>query len=306
MSAGPVSSTVAANSLDRSGEPRAPLPPSVDGNDVGRGGWQPATDPHAQPGDGTLAESTVLASGSTSFITRERSTGYDGIVVTTTNQDDKVSVQQRPDGTVDVTVNGETTNLRLAPGQQLEIRSEGGDDTVEIDPQVTANVTVYGGEGNDTLTARGDGSISMAPGQPSPDRGNTIQLNGESGDDTIQAFATQDASGASARVAAYGNDGNDQISVIGDGGLVIAGDGDDTIAVFGQDAKVHAGAGDDTVNTRGNGVGVNTGGGRDQVNVLDGDAKVAGDFNFFSFFTGEHDTVNVDPGATATELPREE
>lgn len=303
MSLGPLTASPVQDTASTPVRAPQPLPARIDGRDNGDG-WQIATDPHAQSSDGTLTESTVLVAGNGVFVTRERGGGYDGIVITTTNADDSVKVDQQPDGTVDITVNGETTNVRLAKDQQLEIRSEGGNDKVEIDHQVTAGVTVYGGEGDDTLTMTGSGSIDMA-GTPGESRGNQVQLIGESGNDTIQAFAANDGAGRSARVLAEGGDGDDQISVIGDAGRVYGGDGNDTLAVFGQNASVNAGEGDDTVNTRGNGVGVDTGGGRDQVNVVDGTATVAGDFSFWSYLTGEHDTASADPGASVTEVPRQ-
>lgn len=301
MSISPVSSSLSRIPLPDDGpsQDQGRLPASIDGGSEGKG-WGVATDPHAQPSDGSGAQSTELASGRGVTVSREQSHGYDGVVVTTTDAEDRVTVDQRADGTVDVTVNGETTNIKLAPGQQLEIRSEGGNDTVTISEGVTADVTVYGGAGDDQLTLEANGEIPADESTAAVPSEGHVELAGEDGDDTVHAYSAL----GGPRVYAFGGEGNDEVVAYGAQAFANGGNGDDVVTVLGYQATAYAGEGNDTIYAAGGEVVVDTGGGADEVSVRFGDATVYGDFNFWSYFTGEHDTTTADPGASVTEEPR--
>lgn len=300
MSISPVSNSIASLPLPDDGPSRdqGSLPASIDGGSNGKG-WGKATDPHAQPSDGSASRSTELASGRGVTVSREQSRGYDGVVITTTDAQDRVTVDQRADGTVDVTVNGEATNIKLAPGQQLEIRSEGGDDTVTISAGVTANVTVYGGAGDDTLTLEATGELAMTESAAQAPRGH-MELHGEAGNDDIHAASTV----GGPAVYALGGDGDDTVVTLGAYATALGGNGNDDVSVTGYQAYADGGLGDDTIEVSGDGAIVDTGGGADEVSVHMGDVTVRGDFDFWSYFTGEHDRVETEPMAKVTEEPR--
>ena len=133
----------------------------------------------------------------------------------------------------DFTFDGSGAAVRLADGTRftnfefLEFRGGSGDD------RVASAGPLYGGGGNDTLTALGDGPNIV---------------DGGDGDDVI--------TGSAGRDTLYGGEGDDHITTSADGDTVRGGAGDDTIvggdggdeidAGYGLDI-VTAGGGNDTV-----------------------------------------------------------
>lgn len=164
--------------------------------------------------DGKSIAIDTLHQGDEATVAREltRGDGYytnDQLVFTTNgNGNDQVKVAQRDDGTVDVTVNGETYEVSLAQGQELTFRVGDGDDVIEVASNVRVNIVVEGGDGADTIATQGSGNTRIDAG---------------AGNDAVNL------AGSTGRNDVFGNAGNDGI-VGGDGADVLyGGDGDDVI-----------------------------------------------------------------------------
>jgi Ca2+-binding RTX toxin-like protein len=178
----------------------------------------------------------------------------DQVVISTRSADDRVSIDQRADGTLEVDVNGKKYDVTLVPGQELSVRTGDGRDVVQATERVTAVMDVRGGNGDDTITT-GNGR----------DR-----VDGGAGDDTITTRGGRDF--------AFGDVGNDTID-LGDGNdVAIGGDGNDTI---------RGGAGDDFLEgARGNDI-LEAGQGNDIVSGGRGDDTLRGQEGDDRVYTGE-------------------
>ena len=188
-------------------------------------------------------------------IARERTNagGYvssDQLVFTTGSRDDAIGVKQRDDGTLDVNVNGESYEVRLGQGQELTLRAGAGNDVIEVAPNVTVNIVVEGGDGDDSITTgAGDDRI-----------------DGGRGNDTIFSGAGRDD--------IFGNRGNDVITG-GDGvNIIHGGDGDDDITAGSGTNFIEGGAGDDLVRGGGASDILSGGVGNDRILVGDGASRV--------------------------------
>lgn len=183
---------------------------AVDGNATG------TRLPSGQTPDGKTIRTSQLPQGEQAGITREQTiaeAGFgqtyvssDQLVVTTkgTGNDD-VQVTQRDDGTLDVSVNGESYEMRLAQNQELTLRTGAGNDTINVAPNVKVNIVVDSGAGDDTITTgAGDDRIDAG-----------------AGNDTISTGAGRDD--------IFGNTGNDRIEAGAGDDVVYGGDGDDTM-----------------------------------------------------------------------------
>lgn len=127
------------------------------------------------------------------------------LVINTGSGDDQVNVSRRTDGTLDVQVNGKAFHVTLGPGQELGVRTGDGNDVIQAAHNVTVNMDVRGGAGNDTIIT-GQGRDRIDAG---------------SGDDIVRSGAGRDD--------VFGNTGNDAIDA-GDGhDVVYGGDGDDVL-----------------------------------------------------------------------------
>lgn len=114
---------------------------------------------------------------------------------------------------VQVTVNGIPHLLSVRP-RSVTIRGMGGNDTIAVNSNVTIRAVIYGGEGDDTLTASAINS-SLYGGS-----GNDL-LNGRAGNDLIEGGEGADTLiGDDGNDTLYGHDGND---------LIDAGAGDDEL-----------------------------------------------------------------------------
>lgn len=164
-------------------------------------------------------------------------TGTDEVVIDASGSSPaNVAVNPGPEGSVIVTVNGESTQVVLAPGQTLRVVTGDGDDLVYIDPSITTGVVVQTGAGNDFIQG---GS------------GNDTILSGD-GQDTVFAGAGDDyvELGAGVGDVLYGEDGNDTLiggSGSDDSATIHGGDGDDRIVAPGGFSDVSGGTGSDTL-----------------------------------------------------------
>ncbi|MEO1335901.1 MAG: alkaline phosphatase, partial [Myxococcota bacterium] len=111
-----------------------------------------------------------------------------------TGSDDNIQVSPRTGGGVRITNGGNTIDLTAAQAADLRIEARGGNDRVYIDPRITHDITIDGGDGNDTLTG-GGGSDTIIGGQ-----GND-RIRGAGGDDNITGGIGNDT--------ITGGDGND-------------------------------------------------------------------------------------------------
>lgn len=245
---------------------------TISGSDTG------TRQPSGQTPDGKTITTGQLHDGDQATISRERTqadagsgrtyVSSDQLVLTTKGGgDDKVEVTQRDDGTLDVNVNGESYEVRLAEGQEFGLRVGEGNDTVTVAANVRVNFVVDGGAGDDVITT-GAGND---------------HVDGGIGNDTI--------SGGAGRDDLFGNSGNDAID--GGSGVTVAygGDGDDSLKADG-DAEVNyfeGGAGNDTIDGS-RGANIMSGGQGDDTLISGGSNKI---------YTGEGaDTVT---GATRAD-----
>jgi hypothetical protein len=244
---------------------------TVDGSDTGT--RQPST---STP-DGKTIRNAQLAQGDQATVTREQTiadAGFgqtyvssDELVFTTkgTGNDD-VQVSQRDDGTLDVSVNGEKYEVRLAEGQELAIRTGNGNDVINVAPNVKVNLVVDGGAGDDSITT-GAGN----------DR-----IDGGEGEDTISAGAGRDD--------IFGNTGNDRIEAGAGDDVVYGGDGDDTL--LGNDGVdfLEGGKGKDDLDG---------GAGRNMLSGGQGDDIIRSGSDGNRIYTG--DGVDTVEGATSSD-----
>ena len=185
----------------------------------------------------------------------------DQLVFATGGANDRVGVSQRDDGTLDVTVNGESYEVRLARGQELTIRTGAGDDVIEVAANVTVNIVADTGDGADKIDIAGNGNhrIDAGAGDDSVNlsgRGRNDVFGG-SGNDTIRGGSgvdviyggdgDDDIDGGAGRNYLEGGAGNDTLRSRGTGDMVSGGLGDDTIHAATGASSIHAGAGRDTV-----------------------------------------------------------
>jgi Ca2+-binding RTX toxin-like protein len=241
---------------------------TIDGGDAG------TSLPDGSTPDGKTIERSQLHQGEQATITREQTIADAGFgqtyissdqVVFTTNGtgNDDVQVKQRDDGTLDVSVNGETYAVRLAEGQELTVRTGGGNDVINVAPNVSVNLVVDGGVGDDTITTgTGDDRIDAGEGNDTVDAGEgRNDVFGNSGNDVIR--------GGNGANIFYGGDGDDQITggsgsnyleggagadtITGGGTDMLSGgvDDDRIVAGLGQ-SSIYAGAGTDTIDGAGN------------------------------------------------------
>jgi Ca2+-binding RTX toxin-like protein len=241
---------------------------TIDGGDTG------TSLPEGSTPDGKTIERSQLHEGEQATVTREQTMAGGGFgqtyvssdqVVFTTNGtgNDDVQVKQRDDGTLDVSVNGETYAVRLAEGQELTVRTGGGNDVINVAPNVSVNLVVDGGVGDDTITTgAGDDRIDGGEGNDTVDAGEgRNDVFGNSGNDVIR--------GGNGANIFYGGDGDDQITggtgsnyleggagadtITGGGTDMLSGGVDDDRIVAGPgQSSIYAGAGTDTIEGAGN------------------------------------------------------
>ncbi|MCC7248997.1 MAG: hypothetical protein IT473_10275 [Lysobacter sp.] len=214
-------------------------------------------------GDVSISRETTTAPGGPFAGTPTNQMQYgDMVVINTGAGDDRVNVAQRKDGTLDVDVNGQKYHITLAPGQELGVRSGDGNDVVRAAANVSVNMDVYGGAGNDTITT-GKGRDRVDGGA-----GNDIINTGAGRDDVFGGAGNDTIDAGSGHDVVYGGDGNDilrggkgrdyieggagnDVMEGGTGNDVLSGGlGDDTLRGDNGNDRVYTGAGKDTVDNK--------------------------------------------------------
>ncbi|WP_300622277.1 M91 family zinc metallopeptidase [Dokdonella sp.] len=205
-----------------------------------------AVDPLHQDGDLSIArERTLVDDG--------RGGQYvssDQLVLTTGSGDDRIRVQNRPDGSLAVDVNGKAFQLEMADAQALTVRAGAGDDVIDVAADVKVNLIVYGEAGDDTITTGagndvvfgGDGNDTLRTGA------GRDYVEGGNGDDTIDAGSGNDV--------VYGGDGND---------VLVGGAGDDYLEGGNGDDLLRGGAGNDMLSGGNGNDRIESGSGSDRV-----------------------------------------
>lgn len=264
--------------------------PSPSGGTTTQGGSSgtttstPTTTPGGTPTPGTTTPTPSTpnpsSGGSTSRSapTEVTVTTIDGNTVLDAGADkDQINVTQRNDGGLDITTNGETYNLTEKESQNVTIRGGAGADTVEVDTNVTVDLTIEGGSGNDIIVS-GDGNDTISGGA-----GNDY-IDGGGGNDILE--------GGIGRDTIYGLGGNDIIRG-GDGNDYLdGGRGNDKI--YGQegDDAVSGGRGDDFLTGNAGNDSLIAGAGNDRIS----DTVTSNDND--KVFAEASDDVNVDSNAT--------
>ncbi|MGO1541951.1 M91 family zinc metallopeptidase [Microbacterium sp.] len=219
--------------------------------------------------DGKNIRNAELHQGEQATVTREQTQAgslfnsyisSDQVVFTTSGQgDDHVQISQRDDGTLDIDVNGEVYEVRLTERQELTIRTGDGNDVIEAAANVTVNMVVDAGAGDDHIvTGMGDDRIQGGDGNDFIQTiGGRNDIDGGSGDDVIHG-------GDGANVI-YGGRGNDEIHAGSGFNHIDGGRGDDVIHGAGGENIISAGNGSDQVNLAGGSNTVYTGDGQSRV-----------------------------------------
>lgn len=222
------------------------------GDDVLDGTAAGTRQPSGRTPDGKEIRTSQLDQGEQVDITREQTiadAGFgrtyvssDQVVLTTRGEgNDDVQVTQRDDGTLDLSVNGETRALKLGEGQELTIRTGAGNDVINVAPNVQVNIVVDAGAGDDTITTgAGDDRIDAGDGNDTVDAGEgRNDVFGGGGDDIL--------TGGSGANIIYGGDGADRITAGSGSNYLDGGAGDDVIVGGGVHDMISAGTGNDRV-----------------------------------------------------------
>ena len=203
------------------------------------------------------------------------------VTVTGTDGADVIRVDRVGIDDVNVTVNSVTRRLDMDDVNEYSLRGLGGNDDISALGELMALVTVFGGDGVDTISTHfaflrqgeifRDGVRTIAAEQPD----GSLLVDGTPGDDVIEL--TQDTEGKNVRVnsdyvamflleefngyTVRGDGGNDQLSVgdvfdahvtlIGDGGAGEVGNDVFSVAQISR-VSVVGGPGDDLVKVKGN------------------------------------------------------
>ncbi len=225
-------------------------------------------------------------------IARERTVadGYvssDQVVFTTGSGDDKVGVTQRDDGTLDVNVNGESYEVRLGDAQELTLRTGDGSDTIEVASNVTVNIVVDAGDGDNSVLVDGNGDNRIASGTGD----DTIKLTGSGRNDIHSTGGTNEIHGGSGVNVIYGGSGDDTIHAGSGTNYIEAGAGNDTLQGGGSFDILSGGTGDDTINV---------GAGKSTVYAGSGADTIEGATTNATVYAETSDLINAATGARPT------
>jgi Effector protein/RTX calcium-binding nonapeptide repeat (4 copies) len=215
----------------------------------------------------------------------------DKVVVNTGAGNDTVKVSERKDGTLDVDVNGQKYHITLAPGQELGVRTNDGNDLVQAAANVKVNMDVYGGAGNDTITTgQGRDRVDGGAGNDTISTGaGRDDVYGGAGNDTIDAGSGHDV--------VYGGDGNDVLRGGKGRDTLEGGAGNDVLEGGTGNDVLSGGLGDDTIRGGKGNDAVYTGAGKDTVDNQSGNDRVYGqtaDDTITAAKGAKNDVQNVD------------
>ena len=139
----------------------------------------------------------------------------DTVIIRGTGADDRISVEAQRNGTVKVTINGESTTLTAREAKNIVVVARGGNDNIRVIG--LDDVKVLAGTGNDRVYIEGDDAYVVAgAGRDTINvRGDDARVDGGRGRDTI------DVRGENSRVR--GGAGKDDIHTDGGPELVFRG-----------------------------------------------------------------------------------
>lgn len=152
----------------------------------------------------------------------------------------KITVSMRGD---QIVVTDGTTEQVFNPDEhdRIVIIGGNGNDSITVDEDVIANLTLVGGAGNDTIIG-GNGSNIILGGD-----GNDNLEGGKSGDLIIGGQGRDSVYGAGGDDTIYGGDDGDALYGGGGKDFIIGGDGDDYIDGGQGNDNLRGGAGSDTL-----------------------------------------------------------
>ncbi|QUV80792.1 calcium-binding protein [Chloracidobacterium sp. D] len=173
------------------------------------------------------------------------------VVIDTGDGDDQIRVtQDARTGDVTVSVNGESRTFTGSDRNNLVIRAGAGNDVIQVDPGVTVNLRLFGGDGDDVIT--GGSGHDRIDGGAGNDRinggaGNDYIYGGD-GNDTLQGGDGNDTIyGGRGNDLIYGNAGNDYLEGGEGNDTIYGGEGNDVISGGLGDDRLFGGAGDDAI-----------------------------------------------------------
>ncbi|MEN4903271.1 M91 family zinc metallopeptidase [Luteimonas sp. TWI1416] len=235
-------------------------------------------DPLHKDGQVEIARERTVAQG---YVSRDQ------VVFTTGSGDDDVGVSQRDDGTLDVTVNDESYEVRLGEGQELTLRTGEGNDTIKVAPNVDVNIVVDAGQGDNDVLVEGNGDNRISSG----DGDDLIRVTGSGRNDIHTTGGSNEIHGGSGVNVIYGGDGSDTIHAGTGTNYIEGGRGDDVIHGGGEFDIISAGRGDDTIHV---------GEGRTTVYAGDGQDTIEGAHAQTTVYAEVSDLVNAATGAKPT------
>jgi len=183
--------------------------------------------------------------------------------------DDQIGVSQdAKTGNITVSVNGESQTFSGRDRNNLVIRAGEGNDNIWVDENMTVNLRLEGGDGDDFI--RGGGGHDKIEGGQGNDRlhgaGGNDYINGSVGDDIIYGDDGNDT--------VYGGDGNDEIYGNNGDDYLEGSRGNDTINGNDGNDTISGGIGDDTLYGNYGDDAIYTGQGTDIANGDDGNNKI--------------------------------
>lgn len=199
-----------------------------------------AVDPFQRDGDVTIQrERTLVQSQGQQYVSDDQ------LVFSTGAADDDVQVTNNDNGSLAVSVNGQSYDVEMADGQQLTFRTGDGNDAITIAPDVSVNVVIDAGNGDDTITTgAGDATIYGGDGD------DVIQTG--SGDNYVEAGNGDDqVQGGSGYNVIYGGDGSDKLQGGNGGNYISGGRGNDAIHGGTGEDILSGGRGNDQIQSNG-------------------------------------------------------
>ncbi|MGL6234098.1 MAG: M91 family zinc metallopeptidase [Segniliparus sp.] len=182
--------------------------------------------------------------------------------------DDVVSVKQGTGGRLIVTVNGKSQTLSAQDSENVLIQTQGGNDRVSVDPNVTVRVRFQLGDGNDVIDDQAVGGSYIDAGNGD----DTVTLGG--GHNTVYLGAGNNTvTGSKGADYINGGSGNNKINAGSGNSVIYGGTGTNTINAGTGKNTIYAGSGQATINNQGGndtvyaqaGTHVNEGSGHNQV-----------------------------------------